>query len=154
MVKDFIINEAIKKAIYELENAYKYNICLKKYCDYFSNLTEKEKVEIIDEIIDSQFEWGANNIEMKRDFMLPIIGTFKIKSNKKDIYAFKDILANESGYESYRLAPLTFKHKIENAINNPNITEEEDIKIRQRIIEMFRQKKANKRNTNDDEQDN
>jgi len=144
MNKDTIIIRAFRDIIPKIISIKDSNDRYRKYCNYFEELSEKDQMEIIETIVDNQFEYLRYCIEHEENCELPVLGTFKIKKNKRVILKFKDTVAREEGFTSYKNSTQEFKDKINYAIDNANIEDKFSLDIRSRIIKIFRDIKQKK----------
>ena len=145
MIRDVVITRALRKGQEAFKTAKIYNERLTRECDWFEGLSDKEQLEIVEILADSQFQYAAHQIENKQPAVIPIIGSFKIKENKLVILDFKDTIAREYGFEDYRVATIKIKDLINRSIDSATLNTDEERGIRERMIKIFKDRKKNKK---------
>ena len=118
MVVDFIITSNCDKAI-EAYSKMKFNLSTdKEYQKYFLTLSRKEQREIMYNILIAQAEITRENIKACKSTTITGFGTFKYYEGKARASVYRDKLAIEYGYLSFRdVEDIALRTKIINRVN-------------------------------------
>jgi len=102
MIVDFIITSNCDKAI-EAYRKMTFTINSdKEYQKHFLSLTRKEQREIMYQILIAQAETVRDNIKAGVSTTINGFGTFKYREGKARANVFRDKVANQFGFDSFR----------------------------------------------------
>lgn len=109
MIRDFILNQIIKKVRAYVSSIKSYDVSSNLYSRRFNKLTKEEQEVIVIRVIESQSKAIKHGMENESDIRLPYLGIFRIKPQRRIALGIRFDVIKELGYD--RWSNLTVDEK-------------------------------------------
>lgn len=111
MVRDFILNQIIKKLRAYVSSIKTYDVSANLYGRRFKALTKDEQEAVVIRVIESQTRAVRHAMENEYNIRLPYLGVFRIKPQRRIALGIRFDVIKELGYDRWH--NLTIEEKAE-----------------------------------------